>query len=298
MNTPSLILLSIALLAAPLQAGSRTSASYVIPADIADSAGRRTTSATYSNEASLGGITGLSTVAVPAESLKAGYIAQLYDITGLTLTPAGAGVAESDTIQLGAQFVLNDATFLAIPATNVTWSVLNGPLTGISAGGLATAGIVYQDTAATVQGIHSDFTATLGLTVTNNFPDNFGTYAADNIADDWQVLYFGLNNPVAGPAFDPDGDGFDNLFEYNACLVPTDALSFLSMTINDTAGGGHSVTFSPRQPDCTYSLLGSNDLSLWAPVNGTITDDGGIRTILDSAGTGARRFYRLDVQRQ
>ncbi len=194
--------------------------------------------------------------------------------------------------------MLDDATLLAVPATNVTWSVLSGPLTGISLSGLATADIAYQDTAASVQGIHFGYTTMLGLTVTDNYPDNFGAYAADNIDDAWQVQYFGLNNPGAGPALDPDGDGFDNLFEYNACLGPTDALSFLSMTVNDTAGGGHSVTFSPRQPDCTYSLIGSSDLSLWAPVNGTITDDGGIRTILDPAGTGPRRFYRIDVQRE
>jgi hypothetical protein len=34
------------------------------------------------------------------------------------------------------------------------------------------------------------------------------------------------------------------------------------------------------------------------PITGTITDNGSIRTISDPAGTGTRRFYRLDVQRQ
>ncbi len=72
MNTSSLIAITGALLAAPLHAGPRTSASYTIPADIADSAGRRTASANYTNDASLGGIAGLSTVAAPAETLKAG----------------------------------------------------------------------------------------------------------------------------------------------------------------------------------------------------------------------------------
>ncbi len=114
----------------------------------------------------------------------------------------------------------------------------------------------------------------------------------------WQVQYFGVNNPAAAPQLDPDGDGQDNLFEYNACLIPTDRLSFFSMSIIDLTGGGHAVTFSPRQPGCSYFLQGSSDLSLWAPVAGTVTDAGTVRTILDPAGTGERRFYFIRVQRQ
>lgn len=283
---------------APLHAVPRTSTSYAIPADTTDSAGRHIASAIYTNDASLGGIAGLSAVAASAETLKAGYVAQLYDITGLKLTFPGTGVAETDTIQLGAGYVLDDATLLTVPAASVAWSVLNGPLNGITPGGIAVAGIVYQDTAATVQGHYDGYTATLGLTVVNKHPDNFGSYAADSVADDWQVRYFGLDNPLAGPSLDPDGDGFDNLFEFNACLVPTDPLSFLSVTINDVPGGSHSVSFSPRFDGCTYSLLGTSDLSLWASVTGTISDAGTTRTISDPDGTGLRRFYRLEVQRR
>lgn len=114
----------------------------------------------------------------------------------------------------------------------------------------------------------------------------------------WQVQYFGVNNPAADPQFDPDGDGWDNLFEYNACLIPTDPLSTFSFSIEETPGGGHVVTFSPRLPGCTYSLLGSSNLTLWEPVTGAVTDAGSVRTILDPAGTGPRRFYFIQVQRQ
>jgi len=298
MNTKPIIAIAAALIAAPLHAGPRTSANYSITTDIADVAGGRTTSASYTNDGSAGGIAGLSTVAVPSETAKAGYIAQLYDATGLTLSPAGGSVNENAPLQLAASLALDDETTLAVPAASVAWSVLSGPLAGISVSGLATAAAVYQNTAATAQGMHEGFTGTLGLTVVNTLPDNFQTYAADGIADDWQVQYFGLNNLSADAALDPDGDGFDNLFEYNAFLVPTDPLSFLAMSIDDTAGGGHAVTFSPRQPGCTYTLLGSGNLSLWAPVAGTITDAGSQRTILDPVGAGPRRFYRLNVQRQ
>ena len=193
--------------------------------------------------------------------------------------------------------ILDDLTTIPWAANQVAWSVVSGPIAIISTSGLATAAVVYQNTAATVQGAAGSAAGTLGLTVLNVLPDNFGAYAGDGLPDDWQVLYFGLNNPLAGPLLDPDGDTFDNLFEYRACLVPNDPLSFLAIEIASTPGGGHSVTFSPRFPDCTYTLLGSGDLSLWEPVTGAITDAGATRTIADPQGTTARRLYRLDVQR-
>ena len=81
---------------------------------------------------------------------------------------------------------------------------------------LTTAATVYQDTAAVVQVTYQTLTDTLNLTVLNTLPDNFSTYAADGIDDDWQVLYFGLGNPNAGPLIDPDYDGQNNLFEFTA----------------------------------------------------------------------------------
>lgn len=64
-------------------AGSRASASYSIPADIADAGGHRSTSSTYANDGSAAIVTGISTVASPAETVSHGYIGQLVD--GLTL---------------------------------------------------------------------------------------------------------------------------------------------------------------------------------------------------------------------
>ena len=74
MNTRSVIFIGGALVAAaaPLHAGPRTSANYNIPADSADAAGRRTASASYTNDGSAGGVVGMSTVAAPAETAKHG----------------------------------------------------------------------------------------------------------------------------------------------------------------------------------------------------------------------------------
>lgn len=44
--------------------------------------------------------------------------------------------------------------------------------------------------------------------------------------------------------------------------------------------------------------MGSSDLTLRAPVTGTITDAGFVRTVLDPEGTGERRFYFISLQRE
>jgi hypothetical protein len=295
------LLLVLALLPAAAPAAPRSSASYTIATDTADAGGKRATSAAYTNDGSAGGVAGLSTVTAPAETTKSGYLGQLYDITGLTLTAVSLNVNESATDQLGAWQALDDATFLAVPAASVVWSVASGPLTGISAAGLATAGTVYQDTAATAQGVFSGNTGTLGLTVKNVNPDDFGNYAGDGLDDAWQNQYFGLNNPNAAPAADPDGDGQTNLFEFTAGLVPTDPQSRFLLNIAPVVGqpAQKKLIFSPRLIDRTYtikartSLLTGSYLPLTNPA--APTDNGQERTITDLSATGVMKFYRVEI---
>ena len=292
--------LLLALLTAAAHAGPRTSADYAIATDTADIAGQRTTSANYTNAASAGGIIGLGTST--DDTAKHGYIGQLYDVTGLTLTAATLNVNETATLQLAAWQALDDATTLAVPAASVTWSVLNGPLSGISDGGLATAGTVYQNTNATAQGSYQSFLNTLTLTVLNVNTDDFGIYAGDGIADDWQVLYFGIGNSNAGPLLDPDHDGWINLFEYNARLVPTDPSSVFYFREETVAGqpGQRRIIFSPRLPGSTYTVQESTTIQpgSWQPLtSATVSDNGDERTVTDLNASGPRKFYRIEVQR-
>ena len=208
-----------------LHAGLRSSSDFSITTETLNAGGRRAISTNYTNDGSVGEVAGISTVAAPAETAKSGYLGQIYDITGLTLTAVSLNVNESTTDQLAAWQTLDDATFLAVPAASVAWSVQSGPLTGISASGLATAGIVFQDTAAAAQGIYLGNTGTLGLTVKIVNFDDFGSYGGDGLDDAWQNEYFGLNNPQAAPGADPDGDGENNAFEFTAGLGPTDPAS-------------------------------------------------------------------------
>ena len=284
---------------AAAHAGPRTSANYTVLTDTTDRGGKRTTSAAYTNTGSAGGIAGTTTSA--NDTAKQGYIAQLTEVTGLTLTAASLTVNETATDQLGAWLALDDATFLAVPALSVAWSTVSGPFT-LASSGLGTAGVVFQNTAATAQGIYLGQTGTLGLTVLDTIPDNFGTYAADGLGDDWQVQYFGQNNPLAAPAQDPDGDGQTNLFEFTAGLVPTDPASRFNLTLAPVTGQPTQkrAIFSPLVAGRTYSVEYRTSLTTgtWQPLTGTtFSDNGAERTITDPAATGAEKFYRVQVSK-
>jgi hypothetical protein len=279
----------------PALAAAGVSDNYSLTPETVDSGGLRGTSANYTLNASTSAGNASSSARYTARS---GYAGQLSDASAISITASPSTVNEASTRQLSATLVFDDSTTSPLAAGSLTWSVQSGPLIGISPSGLATAAPVYQHSVAVARGSWLSFSATTTISILNILPDNFSTYAGDGLPDDWQVLYFGLNNPLAAPLLDPDGDSLNNRFEYHACLVPTDRLSTFSVSISPAPAGGHMVTFSPRLPGCTYTLLGSSNLSLWAPVTGTITDVGNTRTILDPASTAPSRFYSIQVQRQ
>ena len=282
-------------------AAPRTSANYTITAETADAGGRRATSANYSNAGSASLIAGVSVVAAPAETAKSGYIGQLFDVAGLIVNSAAPSVNEGATLQLAAWQLLDDATFLATAASAVTWGIVSGPLTDISASGLATAGLVFENTSATVQGAFGGLTGSLNFTVLDSIPDNFGAYAGDGIGDDWQVQFFGQNNPLAAPARDPDGDGVNNLFEFTAGLAPNDPASTFHMSIAPVAGqpSRKNIVFSPRLAGRTYLVQSRLTLAApWQPLgSSTQTDSGTERTVTDLDAAGGKKFYRVEISR-
>ncbi|MCX6878425.1 MAG: hypothetical protein NTW21_32120 [Verrucomicrobia bacterium] len=281
-------------------AGPHTSANYTVTADTTDAGGRRTTSTNYTNDGSAGLIAGIATVASPAETAKAGYIAQLSEVAGLLVNASPASVDELATRQLAAWQLLDDASYLEVSPTAVAWSVVAGPLTGISAAGLASAGPVYQNTPATVQGSFAGLSDGFALTVLNVLPDNFGSYAGDGLDDSWQNQYFGQNNPAAAPGADPDGDGQDNRFEFTAGLEPTDPASRFLLRIEPVAGqpAHKRLIFSPRFDGRTYNILTSTTLATdsWSALTGGIVSDNGEeRSVTDTDATEGKKFYRVQV---
>src|SRR5437667_1245764 len=151
MKTSSFILavLGAALLTSVLPAAPRTSASYSLTAETSDAGGRKTGSPAYANDGSIGGVGGLSTVAAPAQTAKHSYIGQLCDVTNLALAASPPSVNEGATTQLSARAAMDDGTVLNPTASSVAWRIAAGPINSINPAGLATAGLVYQNTAAT-----------------------------------------------------------------------------------------------------------------------------------------------------
>jgi hypothetical protein len=285
-----------------LHAGPRSSTNYGIAAETSDAGGQRTSSANYKNDGSVGLVAGISTVGSPAGTAKAGYIAQLYDVSGLVVNSAAPDVNESDTLQLAAWQLLDDATFLATNAGAVTWGIVAGPIVDISANGLLTAGLVFENTPASVEGTLSSFTGAMNFTVLDTIPDNFGSYAGDGIGDDWQVQYFGQNNPLAAPGLDPDGDGGNNLFEFTAGLVPTDPASVFRLRLEAVPGQPtrKNLIFNPRLDGRTYVVkaLPAIESGSWQPLaTFNQSDNGAERTVTDLNATGAKKFYRVEITR-
>ena len=182
----------------------------------------------------------------------------------------------------------------------MSWGIVGGPIASISPGGLATATAVYQNTTATVSGDRVDLKGVLDLTVLNVLPDNFGSYAGDTIDDAWQVFHFGLDNPLAAPGANPDGDPNDNLFEFLAKLDPKDGSSFLHLELRQSPAypNGRDIIFWPVFSGCTYTVARSASLAAdsWDPLASPPTSETeGVRTVTDVSDAETRGFYHVEV---
>jgi hypothetical protein len=238
-----LVALALTTSAAALD-GSRSSAHYTIRADTVDAGGLRTTSASYTMDDSVDGIGGISTAVTPPETLKHGYIGQLYEVTSLVVIAIPAPVSELSNSQLNAIATLDDTTVLVVAGSNVNWGAANYPIASISFSGLLTPASVYTDTTGTVSGYYLGASNSISLVVFNTNPDNFGIYASDSIPDSWQVQYFGTNNTEGVASADADGTGQNNLFKYLAGLDPTNSASVLRVTAIAKQGNDVRVTWT------------------------------------------------------
>lgn len=206
-----------------------------------DSGGQRTTVGAITIDGSVGGIGAYATNATQSYETKTGFAGQLYDLAAIQLTASPSSVNETATRQLNEVGVFDDDTKGAL-ATNATWGVVSGPLASVDGSGLATAGTVYQDTVASAYATFNAVTGTIALLIVNVNDDNYGLYAGDNIADTWQIQYFGIGNTNGQAAANPDNDPMNNLAEYRADTNPTNILSYLHITA--ISNDGANVTIS------------------------------------------------------
>lgn len=301
MNPPLFTILLLILLPVAVAAGPRSSSSYSVSSDTTDSGGGRMMSASYTNDGNAPVVTGSSTSVAPSRILKHGFIGQITEVVGLDLTAAPAEVGEGSTLQLSARLTLDDATFVTFSGAGVSWSSQSGPIT-VNGTGMVTGGTVFQSSAATARADFAGYHATIGLTVLDTLTDNFGSYASDGIDDDWQILYFGADNPLAAPTANPDGDLHDNAFEFTAGLVPTDPASVFQIRFEGVAGQHNQrrVIFSPLVGGRTYTVKATTDLSTggFIPLeSSTINDNGSERTVTDLDASGGSKFYRVQISK-
>ena len=207
-----------------------------------DGGGKRTSSANYRMDGSIGGIDGVSSAASPIVKVKNGYVGQFYEVTSMVVTASPATVSELGTSQLSATAVLDDWTILLVGGSNVYWGATSYPIASIDAGGLVTPAAVYTDTVGRVSGYFLGASNSTTLMVLDTNPDNFGMYGSDGIPDAWQVRYFGTNNPEGVATADADGTGQNNLFKYLAGLDPTNSASIFRFTA--ISGQGHDILAS------------------------------------------------------
>jgi hypothetical protein len=266
---------------------------------VVDAGGRRATSAHCAVDGSLGTWGGVASA--PGIATRPGFAGQLYDVQGFGIGASPATVNEGGTRQLTARAILDDGSALVLPATNVSWSPLSGPIASITTGGLVTGSTVFQDTLVSVRGTYLSRSSTLSLTVLNTVADNYGAYAGDGVEDAWQVQYFGVGNAAAGPAADPDGDGQNNQFEYGAGTVPTNAASRFRLSLGSDPGsaGSMRLTFGPCLTNRTYAVQSSTTLtpgSFATRLVLTPTSNTAESVLTDTHPAAAARFYRMEIR--
>jgi hypothetical protein len=263
--------------------------------------GGSSASASYKAYTTLAPVAGTGSSGPSARVNRGGFAGQIMQPASLALAATPATVAEAGTRAVTASAVMDDATTLALAPGEPAWSVSHGPLISVSTAGVVTAGVVYTNTSAGVSATWQSLAGSLGLTVLDTNPDNFGLYAGDTVPDEWQVLHFGPANPGGHGGQDPDGDGQSNLFEYVAGVSPTNQLSRFIFNISSVPAqpAQASLTLTPHFPDRTYVVEGRTNLvaGAWAPVAGVTNNTGLVKTVLDPAVSGPRKYYQVRIHK-
>jgi hypothetical protein len=202
---------------------------------------------------------------------------------------------------------LDDGTFEAQPLDGATFQLLtpNGFVSLNEASGLMTTSALLIPQTVTLQVTRGAISDTLNVTVLNSIKDNYSTYADDGLDDDWQVRYFGLDNPDARPTVDNENDTHNNFTEFALDLNPLIASSF---PFSGRRVGGDLEYHYQRSKEAmalgiTYVVEWSETLSptSWVStgvVETILLDDGTKQRVVAKipAGTAGRRFARLVVK--
>ncbi len=174
-----------------------------------------------------------------------------------------------------------------------------GPIQSLTPLPGAQLGRVYEDTTATYQAEYQGMTALGTILVKNVWRDDFGSYAGDGIGDEWQINYFGENNPLAAPGEDPDHDGQDNAFEFLSGYAPDDGSERLLFELVEKGVNQATLGISKVVPTTRYEIQRSIDLGQTVPWTGAVTfvpliAEVNAQRILSTSAT--KDFFRLRLE--
>lgn len=120
----------------------------------------------------------------------------------------------------------------------------------------------------------------------------------DGLDDRFQRGFFPLFTAAdAGPNADPDGDAFNNQYEYLAGSDPTNSRSLPVVTLQSVTLTADGSTLAWRGvPGGRYQVLGRDRFgagSSWEAIGSTVTAEGYDVQFLDASATNRIRFYRV-----
>jgi hypothetical protein len=255
-RTKQLAALLVIALAVAAHGGSRSTANYNIPADSNEPGGVLATTAMYTNEGGIGSISGVSAVSTPAETLRAGFVAQLTP-QAYTVSPgagANGGISPStpQTVDTGG-----NASFTAIPNTGyvVNQWLVNGSVA-------QTGGASFTLTNVTANANVQVIFTVQSYTVTPSAGANGG------ISPNSQEVV--ASGSSIGFTATPNSGYVVNQWLVNGNAAQTGGTTF---TLSDVTGNATvQVTFTPQTYTVTPSAGANGSIS---PTTSQIVDSGG-----------------------
>jgi hypothetical protein len=122
-------------------------------------------------------------------------------------------------------------------------------------------------------------------------------YNFDGLDDVFQRTYFSpFTSAQAAPGADPDGDGMNNLAEYIAGTIPTNAASVLKMLAPTNGPGGATVRWQSVVGK-RYQVFSRTNVAAgaWQTNGSLVTATNTTAQYLDATATNGARYYRVQV---
>lgn len=229
-------------------------------------------------------------------AMLSGNAGQLVEPRILRAQSSDTSIPETSFCRVSATAQNDDSSYTDVQSD---WVILEGPFVSVSSGGLALADAVYTNTSAVLAGISGGLTGRVNVTVLDTLKDNYGLYAADGVADSWQVALFGVGNTNGQGGADADLDGQDNYSEFMAGTSPLngqDAFGIKSMRRN--ALGQVELVLSPAFSNRLYHVERCTDLHnpSWVQLASSAGPTQLTQLVMaDSSSTNQIAFYRASI---